>query len=717
MCLLKVILVTAFLISTLSAFHGAVEGKVTDALNSPLPGAHIYLENLSVGTTSDSLGNYFLELPMHGAFRVIYQFIGFKPETVTVFVEHGQRVKNNVQLKKSAIPLPAVETKVQREVIHEAKGPTPIVVIPKRAAEEAGKGTIGEAAALESGIQLQKRCSACEASEVSIQGLPGRFSLILLDGMPLFSNLASRYILDLVPIEFVERIEVLKGASGAFWGSDAVAGALNLILPEPARTLEARASYTRRSYGNDVSASLGSNLNPVSLSFIGAHGDRYFVDLNHDEIAENTAYRRDLLLATVRYFPGTHWRFSTGASFGDELRRGGAIVPDSEYGVNPLAEKVHTRRWDLWHSTSFTKENKELKLRLAGSQHQEDGIIETANYSAFQTTVYGELTGGIEKTNAGVVFSQQHLRDSRLFVSYNEFNTGIWASGKNLSLPLGIIGNDFLPALRVDFNSDYGTIVSPYGALKLFLGPLDLNIAAGTGFRTPTIIFESMENIPAGYKYTIRRDANLTRESSSSLQVGAARRLLTKSFIADLRLNFFRHRVANFITAKLDGLDSISKRAVFYYYNLDEVAYSTGAELTTNISFNGNLSATINAFYLVPKTAAHEILPFVKRWAINYSAAYRLRYWNTELSITGEVNGPMMVQAVHGMDSVYHYNSPVYAVMNLRLAKELGVFRLALGINNVWDYYQPPLQHHQEIEYYWGPIIGREFYASITVNL
>lgn len=706
-----------FAFGLMFAFHGAIEGWVKEDHGIPLVGAQIYPENLSVGTVSDSSGYYFLELPMHGEFRVIYQFIGFRAETVSVLVRHGERVRRDVVLKEIAIPVSGVEVQGQRQVVHESKGPEPVVVIPKVVAEQAGKTTVGEAATLETGVQLQKRCSACEASEVSIQGLPGRFSLVLLEGMPLFSNLASRYVLDLLPVEFIDRVEVLKGAAGALWGSDAVAGALNLILPEPARKVEAKASYTRRNYGNDISAMLGGNLNPVGMSVIGIHGNRDFVDRNQDGVAENTAFRRDMLLATLRYYPGIHWRFNTGVSFADELRRGGAIVADSEYQRNPLAEKVHTRRWDIWHSTGFTSGEKELRIRLAGSRHQEDGTLETRAYSAQQTTLYGELTGGVERLVSGVVVSHQRLQDNRLFDWYQESDVGIWAAGRKISLPLGPVGNDFLPALRVDFNSDYGSILSPYGALQLFFGPWDFNLAAGTGFRTPTVIFESMENLPGGYQYAIRRDTNLTRESSLSLQAGVARRLTAAKLIADLRANLFRHRVANFITAELVGIDSSSRRAVFYYSNLDEVAFSTGAEVAGNFIIGQNLSAALNGYFLVPQTRSGQILPFVKRWAVSASATYKVSRWGLEFNAAGELNGPMVVQTVSGTGGIHRHDSPVYSVMNVRLVKEMGPFRIALGVNNVWDYYQPPLSHDEKVEYYWGPIIGREFYGTLSVAL
>ncbi len=715
------ILIFAFwlLPAPLAAFHGSIEGMVSDSERKPLIGAQIWLEGHSIGTATDTFGRYYIEVPSHGEFRVVYQFIGYKSETLTVFVNHGERATRNVQLRETALPAPTVEIRGRREMVHESRTPEPTVIIPKAVAEQAGKSTIGEAATTETGIQLQKRCSACEASELSIHGLPGRFSLILLEGTPVFSNLASRYILDILPVDFIDRLEVVKGASGAIWGSDAVAGAVNILLPQPVRRLEGKANYTKRSFGNDLSAMLGSNLKTLGISIISAHSNREFVDLNQDTIAENTAFRRDIILTNLNYYPGLNWRLNTGGSFADELRRAGAIIADSGYGTNPLAEKVHTRRWDLWQRTQLTINEKELLLRLAISEHRENGVVETRDYSARQTTLYSEFSANLSYFTSGISFTHQLLTDIRLFEQgYTENNLAFWTSGKNISPPFLRFSTEILPALRVDLNSEYGVILSPYGSVKLYPGFLDLNFAAGTGFRTPTVLFESMEYLPNGYQYAIRRDPRLVRESGLSLQAGATKRVIGQGFISDIRLNLFWHRVSDFITAEFTGLDTLTRRAIFYYHNLDELVFSTGAEFSINLVLPKNISATLNAYTISPRSSSVQPLPFIRRWGGNYILAYKIPHWQVELNLAGEVNGPMLVQAVYGNNHRQDYDSPVYSILNLRATKELAIFRLGFGVNNLWDYHQPPISHQEgKTEYYWGPIIGREFWTTVSINI
>ncbi len=712
-------LVSAFFIagtnSSVFAFSGhgtdAIEGKVLDSKSNPLIGAQVWLEGHKIGDMTDETGWYKIEVPMCGQFKVVYQYIGFKPETLTVTVTHGQQVRKNVILRESTIQFKEVKVKGRKETIHRTKTPKPTTVIPYEAAERVGASTIGEACELEAGIKMQSKCSMCGASEISIQGLPGRFSLVLLDGMPVFSGLASKYILDMFPLEFMDRIEILKGASGAIWGSDAIAGAVNILLPRPSKQLVAKGSYAHRSYGSDFSGAFSNSLKSVNINAMAARSDRNPVDLNDDNISENTAYLRNIYLVSMGISP-RQWDFDFGGSFVDEVRKRGAIVMESEYGINPDAEKVSTQRWDIWHQSRLGLNDKSLKFKLAISSHGEDGIVEMRDYSAEQKTLYGEFSAKAKKLVTGISLSRQFLSDTRLFEAYNENNWGIWTSAESR-----LFEADFLAAGRVDFNSDYGTIFSPYGAIKFLLGGIDFNLAAGTGFRTPTVIFESLQCMNlSGYQYVVRRDKDLSKEASISLEGGLGKKIMFKNFMANFKLNFFRHRVSNFINARFEGIDRTTGKAVFYYYNLDEVITSTGTELSTTFALSGSIDITLGTFVLSPKFANGQTLPFINQWGLNYSTTYKNKPLNFELSATGKFNGPMVVQTVYEDDYIRSSDSPIYNILNLRVAKSLSSFNFIMGVNNLFNYYQPPLSHGMT-EYYWGPIIGREFYGRISVEL
>lgn len=529
----------------------------------------------------------------------------------------------------------------------------------------------------------------------------------------------ARYILDMIPVDMIDRLEVVKGASGALWGGDAVAGAVNIRLLEPAKSFESKSAYTRcYNYGNDFSVFFGSNLSPLAVSAIGARSDRQPVDRNSDQLAENTAYQRNVLVANAKFFPGVNWRFIAGGLWGSEQRRSGAIIPDSEYVINPNAEKVNLRRWDLWQHTGLTTAGKEFALRTTLSYYNEDGVTEMMWYRTGQFNVFSEFTFGLPYLLSGVSFSRQRISDPRLFNDvYTENGLGFWTVGRKIALPFLNFEHEILAALRLDLNSLYGTFLSPYAALRMSPGLFDFDFAAGTGFRTPLIVFESMENLLGGYRYAIRLDTNITREQGFSVQTGIAKRLVGSAGFAELRLNLFYNRIGNFITAELIGKNSVTKRAFFYYHNLDEVVYSRGVELSNTLSIFNNITANTGVYFLLPEMRGKRALPFIRRWSVNQVFNYKLNPWGVEINLAGGVNGPMLVQAIMKNGTIEEHDSPIYTVLNLRLNKEIKFLRIGVGVNNVFDYYQPPLHSNAETEYYWGPIIGRELYATILITI
>ena len=109
----------------------------------------------------------------------------------------------------------------------------------------AAKGAVNLYDALEGipGIRVEQQCSYCNFSIVRMQGLESGHVQVLIDGQPIFSGVAGVYGLQQIPASTIERIEVVKGAGSALYGSSAIAGVINIITKkagkEPETVVEA----------------------------------------------------------------------------------------------------------------------------------------------------------------------------------------------------------------------------------------------------------------------------------------------------------------------------------------------------------------------------------------------------------------------------------------------------------------------------------------------
>ncbi|HRF39444.1 MAG TPA: TonB-dependent receptor plug domain-containing protein, partial [Saprospiraceae bacterium] len=80
-----------------------------------------------------------------------------------------------------------------------------------------------------SGVQPVINCNVCNTGDIQINGIEGVYTQILLDGMPIVSGLGTVYGLMGIPNSLIERIEVVKGPAGTLYGSEAMAGQINII--------------------------------------------------------------------------------------------------------------------------------------------------------------------------------------------------------------------------------------------------------------------------------------------------------------------------------------------------------------------------------------------------------------------------------------------------------------------------------------------------------
>ena len=224
----------------------------------------------------------------------------------------------------------------------EAETASPIQIITREEIDKSGKGTIAEylqtmavdgAGALPTGFG---NGFAAGSTAISLRGLGATSTLVLLngrrmapfgradDGQKTFTDLST------VPMEAVERIEILKDGASSIYGADAIAGVVNIILRKDFIGMVGKASFGTSRY-NDGNQQKGS----LTAGFGNLDTDRYNVLFNaelsrHDEILNKDRSSRDWIghgdlrpwgypLATqfaYGYINGTNSVSSTGAPTG-----------------------------------------------------------------------------------------------------------------------------------------------------------------------------------------------------------------------------------------------------------------------------------------------------------------------------------------------------------------------------------------------------------------
>jgi len=195
--------------------------------------------------------------------------------------------------------------------------------------------TLSEGLNFTPGLRMENNCQNCGFSQVRMNGLEGPYTQILINSRPVFSGLAGVYGLELIPVNMIERVEVVRGGGSAMFGSNAIAGTINMITKDPINnSFSLSSSYgitgagingfpTEPDFNLNANGSLVSEQNHQGLSFYGFHRTRNPYDANGDGFSElssidNTTFGTRLFRRT-----GSRGKISLDYFRIYEYRRGG----------------------------------------------------------------------------------------------------------------------------------------------------------------------------------------------------------------------------------------------------------------------------------------------------------------------------------------------------------------------------------------------------------
>jgi len=220
--------------AALPAKQGKIQGKIiNDQTRAPLVGVNVIIEGTTLGAASDMNGSYAIYSVPAGKHNLIASAIGYNTIVKKVEVQASAPASVDFALKESVIELGAIVVTGTRTPRFIKDAPVRTEVITDRMIEEKGAPNLYEALQGLPGIRVEQQCSHCNFSTIRMQGLESGHCQVLIDGQPTYSGLAGVYGLQQLPTANIDRIEIVKGAGSALYGSSAIAGAINIITKQP----------------------------------------------------------------------------------------------------------------------------------------------------------------------------------------------------------------------------------------------------------------------------------------------------------------------------------------------------------------------------------------------------------------------------------------------------------------------------------------------------
>jgi len=203
------------------------------------------------------------------------------------------------------------------------------------------------------GVRPQINCNICNTGDIHINGLEGPYTMVLIDGMPIVSGLATVYGLTGIPQSLIDRIEVVKGPASTLYGSEAVGGLINIITKRAELAPIVSVDAFGTSWGElNLDLGLKTKIGERVHSLTGINTFQYDnpIDNNEDGMTDVTLSKRISLFQKFRVDRKNSKEFNLAFRYLYEDRWGGEMnwTPEFRGGDEIYGESIYTSRWELF---------------------------------------------------------------------------------------------------------------------------------------------------------------------------------------------------------------------------------------------------------------------------------------------------------------------------------------------------------------------------------
>ncbi|GAA5220804.1 TonB-dependent receptor [Membranihabitans marinus] len=748
-------------VSTVSAQETVIYGQISSE-SDILPFATIRVMESSDVTVADDGGQYRLNLDQQGEFHLEITFVGHLKKQIPIYTEDLDSMELNIVME-SILAMDEIVVTGSMKPTYVSESPIKIDVISFKQLETfmpIAASSIVESIQLINGVEEVIACGVCYTNSISINGLPGPYTAVLIDGMPMFGNLASVYGLNGIPSMIIDRMEVIKGPNSTLYGSEAVAGVVNIITKDvkeqPFLSLDIMETSHVETFGNLALAPKFKNANGyigVNFAYIND-----FDDVNQDGFGDGVNLDRWSIFSKWNIDRKSGKEFSIVGRYYYEDRRNGVeeYLVDRNYrdlrGSSSIyGESIYTKRLELFGKYVFNTKP-DLRLEFSWSDHHQDSYYGDAQYLADQSILYNNLLWNINPGNHDILMgwtNRYQIYDDNSEATSVTDAMGNTVNQRDIQYIPGLFIQDewsispkwtLLSGARLDHYKDHGLIFSPRINIKnKWTDGSSFRINMGTGFRIVNLFTEDHAFV------TGQREVVITEALKPERSYNMA-------------LNFNR------VFALFEGAGSIDIDAYYTYFTNKIIPdYDTPGQIIYGNS-NGHAStkgigANINYGFLFPLRLslgmnfqnAVEVernidgdnetrnIEFAPNWTGVFTANYSWAKHRFSISYTGRITGPMTLPTVYDLSSegqpLTHARpttSPVFSLHNIQCNKELGKnISIYAGLQNIFNYrqYYSPLVGYNDVNadpgfspyfdtaYAFSPNHGREFYLGIKFDI
>lgn len=698
---------TVFVLSALSLLFGSsaddkVTGRVFDSSSkNPISNVNIYFPKEKVGATTDLNGNFQIEYKFDFPTTMEVAHIGY--QTLYQTIDKNSSIDIDLALKKTFIKMDElVVTATRTKKLHK-NVPIATEVINKSEIKRSGATNIADLLAQRSGVSLQTSVEG--GSVLNLLGLDSRYILILVDGQPINGKFNNRVSLDQIQTYNVDKIEIVKGPSSSLYGSEAMAGVINIIttneLFEKSYDFSVRANNTENNVRNDGFGSGSSYLNfKINQPFknLNMSLNVNLQEINRDqsiELIEIDLLKKQFLESILSFnvFENHDLSFKVNTYDQSESGKSKLMVTNTKIQRNNLSFSHAFKNYTQTITSSTYKRNY-LQNRPWGELERDDLTKESfVEYEGLFTKKIGktDINSGIEIHSAS--YSSDRIKDG---------NQSILNKSFFLQTSFDFVEKfNFIIGIRNDDFSEYSSVINPrIGMMYSIDKNWKLRTAWGKGFRAPSFMERFIDWNHAQFNYSVQGNSQLKPEISNGTTLGVE---YTDPSRHQISLMLYHTDFSNLIN------DYVIQPGLLSYQNIESATFS-GLELMHQWKVSNYFNSRVSINWLDNRDEKNNPIPNTMPLSINGNLSY-FNDNNVRTTFIVKWVAPYLPQEFDPSKGIFVNADKKlngYAIIDLTGSKVFYDFiNVRFGINNLTNY----------IDNRFGPFVGRSAFLEFSTNI
>ena len=559
-----------------------------------------------------------------------------------------------------------------------------------------------------------------------LNGLGNKYILILINGQKLSGDISNNVDLNRINMARVKRIEVLDGAASSLYGSDAIAGVINIITDQPTQNLISVSSDTRISgHGQlteNVTLDIYKNGFGSYTSFSHNRADSYRInDLEYVKDSDTetqpsiaplfTGYRSNLIGQKFTYSPNQHLALNAGLDYSYKITNRPETREDITGGLD-YEMRYKGFRWNLGGIYKFTARNSlQATFTVDRFRYGKEYDVATKDYavgdyvqSKKQRMMDGELKAilGLTKNSTtifGADWRKDYLTATSGNIDENVYTLAAYAQHemklfKDFTATLG---------LRLTHHETFNQHLTPKATLMYAPGNFRFRATYSAGFRAPGLdeLYYHYFSVNRGKAQISFGNKDLKPEKSNYFSLNAEYR--TQQIAVSI--TGFLNRINDMVVKQNVDVDDAARKMLLaefpemtqdqadkmvsyaLYQNSDKGdVKGLQVNVSANIFEGFNLSA--NYVYTYARTKSDDEWTVLER-SIRHAATITANYHHTwgRYGLNVNLNGRLQSKTYYTGN---YEDAPGFGVWNLHTTHSLDVLRWAyiepsIGIDNIFN--------------------------------